>query len=281
MSQPSFKSNSFGNYQFGTVKHEIEIPQYVNKPQPLHYECQNKECFDCERITLQALPENANWKTKIQRASSFDDSSAAMQGNWICLENGGSFSLDSLIQLKPADFENSKPLCIFDDQIGRKRRHDPWFSFANHQPTNMNKKKKKFLKSASLPKIGKQRQINQQCALKKSEVWLNRSSNQMNYSNDLYSMAISPLSSPGMSSCSDIPQSSSPFLSDSDYLNNDSNSCTINLESIEPFINVNEIKIENSFLDLQTTKDQIFEAGRGSDNCNLRADEYDWLGMLT
>eukprot|EP01114_Cavostelium_apophysatum_P022131 TRINITY_DN790_c0_g1_i1.p2 TRINITY_DN790_c0_g1~~TRINITY_DN790_c0_g1_i1.p2 ORF type:complete len:223 (-),score=47.13 TRINITY_DN790_c0_g1_i1:168-836(-) len=42
---------------------------------------------------------------------------------------GGSFSITSLNKLKPADSEKStKPFYIYDEKLGRKRRHDPWFA---------------------------------------------------------------------------------------------------------------------------------------------------------
>jgi len=88
------------------------------------YICLGNGCFVCERASIQASPGNANWKKKVQ------NSLVAYQMQHIPDQTlcGGSFNLDSLRQLKPAESEKTKPFYIYDEKLGRKRRHDPWFA---------------------------------------------------------------------------------------------------------------------------------------------------------
>jgi len=88
------------------------------------YICLGNGCFVCERAAIQAMPENANWKKKVQKSIvAYQMQHASDQT--LC---GGSFNLDSLRRLKPAESEKTKPFYIYDEKLGRKRRHDPWFA---------------------------------------------------------------------------------------------------------------------------------------------------------
>jgi len=92
-------------------------------------------CFVCERAFLQALPENLNWKRRVQK-------SIMNQLNWKpdC-GRSTSFTVESLRKLTPAEPPKPASCYIFDEKLGRKRRHDPWF--ANHKLEHMPQEDKK------------------------------------------------------------------------------------------------------------------------------------------
>lgn len=100
------------------------------------YICLGSGCFVCERAAIQALPENANWKKKVQNSII----AYQMQHTFEQTLYGGSFNLDSLRRLKPAESEKTKPFYIYDEKLGRKRRHDPWF--AKHKVNELSSAKR-------------------------------------------------------------------------------------------------------------------------------------------
>lgn len=87
------------------------------------YICLGADCFVCERAAMQVLPENSNWKKKVQRSvNAYQTNRSPVQSPYGC------FSVESLQQLQPAESEKTKPFYVYDEKLGRKRRHDPWFA---------------------------------------------------------------------------------------------------------------------------------------------------------
>jgi len=101
----------------------LPIGMQLSRPD---YICGGNGCFACERAALQTNPENSNWKRRVQK--SLVALKLSREHNPINSNFCGNFTLETLQQLQPSESEKSKPLYVFDEKLGRKRRHDPWFA---------------------------------------------------------------------------------------------------------------------------------------------------------
>jgi len=117
------------NYVIPFINNDILTQTYIQNPflPERDFMCSAFSCYNCERAMLHAMPENADWKKKAQASSIvYETSPKANPG-----ANG--FTLDTLQRLKMVpETDKSKPFYVYDEKLGRKRRHDPWF--ANHNP---------------------------------------------------------------------------------------------------------------------------------------------------
>jgi len=113
------------------TEHDIMSQQgYIQSPfnTPQEYMCHAFSCYNCERAVLHAMPEHSDWKKKAQASSIVYETSPKTNIG----ANG--FTIDTLQRLRMVpESDKTKPFYVYDEKLGRKRRHDPWF--ANHNPS--------------------------------------------------------------------------------------------------------------------------------------------------
>lgn len=237
------------------------------------YICLGNGCFVCERAAIQAMPENANWKKKVQ------SSIVAYQMEHTPEEPiyGGSFNLDSLRRLKPAESEKTKPFYIYDEKLGRKRRHDPWFAkhkVARDDPTSSPKRPDPKRKRTRT-----ERDDNKQFHFQHAPFLLDRCiKTEPSPNNQFYSsspISSSPLSSPILSSAPSTTlqpatiQTSDGQSSVECNLSNDNDNRVSCIEDLMPILSLQRIE----FLDHDANSNE----NRLDDNATEPYDEYEWI----
>lgn len=237
------------------------------------YVCLGSGCFVCERAAIQALPENANWKKKVQRSLL----AYQMQHSSDQTLYGGGFNLDSLRRLKPAESEKTKPFYIYDEKLGRKRRHDPWF--AKHKVTKDDQQAKRTDQRRKKMKV--ERDENRQ--FQPAPFLLDTCIKMESCSSDDFHPSSSPLSSTS-SYCEEstplqgvIPQEGSFDPSTTSNNNNFNNTGDLCINNVLPLLNLNQLDL---FPNVHNSNNSCENANSSNDNVQIDLDATEALTGL-